>query len=208
MSDTPARCGHRRTLALAAAPRVDDPNKAQEIHQSMPASCSQSAAGEKRKRSVAFRPLKRACPGTVKDAVKRLYDQAGGVPRVMLVLSKGKSQVYAYADEQSEHQLTLAQAAALTTAAAPALAEFFAALADGVFLPLAIDGGLSELHALTAEAARESGETIAGMIAALADGRVDQREAREGIQHIDDTVRTLAALRSLLLARLEGEEGR
>lgn len=177
---------------------------AQRIHQSsMATHLAPLASVEKRKRAERFRPAKRQDPGSLKAAVARLFDQAGGVPRVMLTLRKGKSQVYAYADEQSEHELHLSQAAALTTAGAPALAEYFAALAEGVFLPLAIEGGDTALHALTAEAARDSGETIAGMIAALQDGRVDRAEAREGIEHIDETMRALAALRAALTTRLE-----
>jgi len=186
---------------------------AQRTHQSsivaMPASSSAAAPVAKRNRKQCFRPVKRQIPGSLKAAVARLFDQAGGAARVQIILRKGKSQVYAYADEQSEHEMHLSQAAALTAAGhGTALAEYFAALADGVFLPLGIEAGATVLHALTAEAARESGEAIASVVAALRDGELSRQEAEEAVQQIDETMRALAALRTAVLGRADEEAPR
>ena len=197
-----------------SAGRIPDgvSKSAQRSHQSsiiaMAASSPATDAGGKRNRGDHFRPQKRQCPGSLKAAVGRLFDQAGGVSRVQILLRKGKSQVYAYADDQSEHEMHLSQAAALTAAChGTALAEYFSALADGVFLPLGADAGASALHALTAEAARRSGAAIADMIEALRDGRIEAHESLHAVAHIDETMRALAALRSAVLqSTAEGED--
>ena len=82
--------------------------------------------------SRAFHPVKPCDPDLPKSAVRRLFDQVGGVKLAALRLSLGLSQTYAFADPQVHEEITFARVAALTSPAAPAAAEYLAGLAGGV----------------------------------------------------------------------------
>lgn len=146
----------------------------------------------------AFAPVKPVAVETPRAAVRRLVDENGGAKRAAVKLGRAASTIYAYCDAEASDQITFAQVASLTSHDAPAAAEYLAALADGVFLPIACDD--ANAQALTATAARESGEAMASLIAALADGRIGADEARKALPEVDDALRALCGLRSMLLA--------
>jgi hypothetical protein len=147
--------------------------------------------------SRAFHPVKPCDPDLPKSAIRRLFDQVGGVKLAALRLSLGLSQTYAFADAQAHEEITFARVAALTSPAAPAAAEYLASLAGGYFQPLA--AGEGGAHQLTAEASREHGEAIASVVGALADGEISPAEAREALTQVDEALAAMCALRRLLL---------
>jgi hypothetical protein len=146
----------------------------------------------------AFNPVKPRPPGTVKACVVDLFAQNGGPKRVMVKLDLGESQVYAFTDPQSPERISFERVAALTSEAAPAGAEFLAALAGGFFQPMPC-AGRSGPQALTAESARQHGEAIAVLVSALADGRINEVEARNAMTEVDEALRALCGLRALLI---------
>lgn len=77
-----------------------------------------------------------------------------------------QSQAYAYTDPQSPEELSVARAAALTGPGAPAIAEYFASRAGGVFCALPQSTGGCPMT-LTADAIRESGEAVAAALETL-----------------------------------------
>lgn len=146
----------------------------------------------------AFNPFKPRVPGTVKACIVDLFAQAGGPKHVMVKLQLRESQVYAFTDQQSDEQISFARVAALTAPETAAAAEYLAALAGGVFQPVACAPGI-DVQQLTAESARQHGEAVASLIGALADRRITPAEARTALVEIDDCVRGLCGLRALLL---------
>lgn len=135
--------------------------------------------------------------GSVEQATEALIDQAGGVKRVCFILGKSPSTVYAYADPKADMQMTLGQAAALTRPGVDSMAEWFAGLAGGVFLPLP-DAACGALARDVAKLARESGEFLARAVQALADGAVSAKEAGAMRAELDDVLRCAAHIRSRL----------
>lgn len=141
----------------------------------------------------AFDPVKPCDPELPKAAVRRVFDQHGGVKRVAVRLGLKLSQVYALADPGVDDELTFARAAALTTAEAPALAEYLALLAGGVLLPIAPSS--AEVGALTAESIREHGEACAELVRALTDTEIDDQEKARALAELDESIRVLVQLR-------------
>lgn len=140
----------------------------------------------------AFRPVKPRSIGTPKAAVSELVAQAGGVERVMVRLSIGKTEAYAWTDPQSDREISFARVAALTAPGSAAAAEYLAALAGGVFLPLPADA--SSVNALTADALRKHGGAAAELVEALADNRITVDEAREALPSVAEAARSMALL--------------
>lgn len=132
-----------------------------------------------------FKPMKRREADTPKAVVSDLFDQVGGVKEVQIRLGVGKSQAYAYTDPQSPEELSLARAAALTSPGAPAVAEYFAYRAGGVFCALPGPTGGCPMH-LIAEAVRETSEAVSKSLDATASKQAASRpkvrkEIREAI---------------------------
>lgn len=151
----------------------------------------------------AFNPVKPCDPELPKAVVRRLFDQAGGIKRVAVRLGLKEPTVYALADPGVDDEITFARVAAITEPGMPAAAEYLAVLAGGFFQP--IEGfQTGDAQGLTASSAREHGEFIAVMVAALADGKVTAEEARQALPEIDDSLRELCRLRAVLLAAATG----
>lgn len=150
----------------------------------------------------AFVPVKPCGPDLPKAAVRRLFDQVGGIKRSAVKLTRSLSQTYAYTDPGVSDELTFAQAASLTSHDATAAAEYLALLASGVFLPIDCAGG-ADVRGLTAEVAREHGEAIGALISAMADNQITPAEARSALVEVDDCLRTLCGLRALLLKAID-----
>ncbi|MCW5737341.1 MAG: hypothetical protein KIS73_24660 [Enhydrobacter sp.] len=131
-------------------------------------------------------------PGSVKEAVDLLFTQAGGRKRVADLFDIGETQVAALTDPASREQLSVSRAAALTSARAPAMAEFFALRADGVFIPMGDDD--AHVPILCAESAKAHGESIAEVVAALKDGDFTRPEAKRALVKLRTELRALSAL--------------
>lgn len=141
-----------------------------------------------------FKPVKRREADTPKGAVSDLFDQVGGVKEVVVRLGIGKSQAYAYTDPQAPEELSVARAAALTTPGAPAMAEYFASRAGGVFCALPQTAGECPMT-MSADSARESGEAVAKALEALTSKAVAPGGKAKVVKEIDEAICAFAALR-------------
>lgn len=169
----------------------------------MPPDMASGSRPRERNVGGAFRPQKPIAPDLPKAAIRRLFDQLGGIKRVMVKLGyRSDSQLYAMADANDPAEISYAQVCQLAGPDAPAIAEHQAQLAGGVFLPLPAPN--SPIAALTGEAMRESGAAGAWMVEALADGLTPD-EARKALTDIDTAVRAWAQLRSQVAAAARAE---
>jgi hypothetical protein len=154
-------------------------------------------AGQGAMTRPAFAPVKPCDPELPKAAVRRLINQAGGVPRAAVRVDRAPATVYAWADPGVPEEISFAHAAALTGPASPAAAEYLAGLAGGIFQPIACAD--SDIQALTADAARQHGEAIAAVVTALADQKIDAKEARAALVETDQAIAAMCGLRGRLL---------
>ena len=152
----------------------------------------------------AFRPQKPIDGDLPKAAVRRLFEQVGGIKRVAARLGyRSESQVYAMADGNDPAEITFAQVVQLTGPETSAGAEYLAMVAGGVFLPMPT--ATSAIGALTGTAVAESGQAVSEMIEALTDG-VTAEEAAKVLPEIDDAVRAWTQLRSRVAAVAKGRK--
>ncbi len=150
-----------------------------------------------------FSPVKPIDADLPKAAVRRLFDQVGGIKRTAARLGyRGESHVYAMADPSDATEITFAQVVALTGPEAPACAEHLAIVAGGVFLPM--PSASSAIGALTGAAMRESGEAAAELLEALTDGLTPD-EAAKALIEIDQAVRAWSQLRAKVGAVAKGK---
>ena len=149
----------------------------------------------------AFAPVVPCPPEEPKAAIRRLFDQNGGVDRVAIKLGLQPPYVYSISHPGTKDELTFARTAALTSRDAPAAAEYLAALAGGVFLPVPCAEG--DAQALTADSVRQHGEAMALLVAALASDGIDASEATRTLPEIDEALRALCGLRSLVVGVIE-----
>lgn len=142
-------------------------------------------------------------PASAKAVVEALVIANGGAKQVSHRLGVSDSLLYDFMHPGSEKEMSLARAAALTSPSVPFAAEYLAGLAGGVFLPIAgLEQGGHALGHLTAEFARETGEAVAVIIGSLSDGQLSADEAEADLREVDQAMRVLAAIRSLLLAKV------
>lgn len=148
-------------------------------------------------------PYKPREPGSIKEAVTELFAQIGR-KTVAAKLGLSMTQVASLTDERSPEKLSLERAVVLTGPDAPAMAEFFALLARGAFLPMPRTD--SEVGALTADAVRQSGEAAAQLVQALLDGRLTPAEARRALPELAEALQAYAQLHATVaaIARNEG----
>lgn len=145
-----------------------------------------------------FRPMKPRMAGSVKDVVSRLYDQVGGVDAVMLQFGIGKSQAYAFTDEKSPEEMSLARALALTTPTSPAVAEAAAARAGCILTPLPSRESTPPMM-LTAASMKEHGEAIAEALKALHAGKLTAAHRARVVKELDESIAVQCALRGTFL---------
>lgn len=145
----------------------------------------------------AFNPQTPCEPELPKAAIRRVYDQLGGVKRAAIRLGRGKTQTYDYASMERTDELTYAQACALTGTESPALAEHLALLAGGVFVPVSCKA--DDALQLTADAVRQHGEAMGAIVAGIQDGSLDAAEARTALVELDEAIGGLCSLRALLM---------
>ncbi len=153
---------------------------------------------------MSFTPMKRRHYGTPKEVVARLFEQAGGVPKVMEHLDLSRTRVYAMADPDDDSEISFARVARLTEEAqATAAAEHLALLAHGVFLPVG-DAEPADWHGIASQSSRSNARTIGTLLDALSadnptPGEVDAQEARRLIELVDKQIALLAFQRSKLM---------
>lgn len=160
-----------------------------------------------------FKPMKPRRYGDAKEVVARLFEQAGGVPKVMELIDLSRTRVYAFSDPDTESEISYARVARITEeTGARAAAEHLALLAGGVFLP-AGDASAGDWHSLAGEAAQRNAATIAEMLDALGEesdaaNEITPREARAVLARVDRQIALLSEARARLaaIARADGEE--
>lgn len=145
-----------------------------------------------------FRPMKPRTADSIKGVVSALYDQVGGVGEVMVRLGIGKSQAYAFTDEVSPEQISLARAMALTGPGATAVAEYAAARAGAVLCAIPKADRRGTTMARLAASAQSHGEAIAEAIKAIADGKVTPAERARVRKEIAEAICDLVSLQASL----------
>lgn len=148
---------------------------------------------------MSYSPTKPRDYGSTKEVVGRLIADAGGAKQAAFILQRAASQVYAYADPDVDVQINIDLARRLVAATgSTAIAEDFAALAGGVFMPL--EPTPEPLAELSAKSAEEHGELMGALVRACSDGVIDDSEARELLQECDQHLRAVTALRAKLVS--------
>lgn len=158
---------------------------------------------------MAFNPVKIRRYGEPKEVVARLFEEVGGIPKVMELLDLSRTRVYALADPDSTNEISYTRVATLTEAGAQAAAQHLAALAGGIFLPIEKADDANWL-ALAGDASRSNARNISALMESLSEtekspGRVDQDEAREILKVLDEQLAILAIQRAKLSAIASGE---
>ena len=158
---------------------------------------------------MAFNPVKIRRSGEPKEVVARLFEEVGGIPKVMELLDLSRTRVYALADPDSTNEISYTRVATLTEAGAQAAAQHLAALAGGIFLPIDKADDANWL-ALAGDASRSNARNISALMESLSEterspGRVDQEEAREILKVLDEQLAILAVQRAKLSAIASGE---
>lgn len=158
---------------------------------------------------MAFNPVKERPYGEPKEVVARLFEEAGGVPKVMELLDLSRTRVYALADPDSSNEISYTRVARLTETGATAAAQHLAALAGGIFLPIDKTDDADWL-VLAGEASRRNARNIAALMESLSEtnrspGEVDQQEAREILKILDEQLGVLARQRAKLAQIAAGE---
>jgi len=158
---------------------------------------------------MAFNPVKERPYGEPKEVVARVFEEVGGVPKVMEILDLSRTRVYALADPDSSNEISYTRVASLTAEGATAAAQHLAALAGGLFLPVdKVDesGWLS----LAGDASRRNARNIAALMESLSEterspGEIDQQEARDILKILDEQLSVLAMQRAKLSVIAAGE---
>lgn len=158
-------------------------------------------ARSRAEREVAFLPVKPRAYGEPKSVVGDLIAKAGGAKEVAHRFGLNVSMIYAFADPASDKDMSFARVASLTGPDNTVAAEYLAHLAGGVFMPVPREGGL--MMTLTADLAREVGETVSSIVTSLSDGQMDDSEAEAALKEIDEDLVILMALRAEVLSRFK-----
>jgi len=158
---------------------------------------------------MAFNPVKVRRYGEPKEVVARVFEEVGGIPKVMELLDLSRTRVYALADPDSTNEISYARVSKLTESGSSAAAQHLAALAGGIFLPIDKADDANWL-ALAGEASRRNARNISAIMESLSEterspGRIDQGEARDILKVLDEQLGVLAVQRAKLAAIASGE---
>lgn len=157
---------------------------------------------------MSFRPTKRRRHGTLHAALAAAIAQIGSMDAAADVIGRKRAWLYTAADpdadENREAKLTYEHARRMSEAGATALAEDLALLAGGVFLPPPPTNAPAALQAALATYSVESGQVLAEIIQRAADGVFDQGDGEAALKEVDDALRALMAVRSVVAAAAEG----
>lgn len=159
---------------------------------------------------MAFNPVKQRPYGEPKEVVARLFEEAGGIPKVMELLDLSRTRVYALADPDSTNDISYARVCTLTESGAAAAAQHLANLAGGIFVPIDKAEDANWL-ALAGEVSRRNARNIAALMESLSEierspGEVDQQEARDILKILDEQLGVLAMQRAKLSVIAAGED--
>ncbi len=158
---------------------------------------------------MSFNPVKVRRYGEPKEVVARVFEEVGGIPKVMELLDLSRTRVYALADPDSSNEISYTRMATLTENGATAAAQHLAALAGGIFLPIEKADDANWL-ALAGDASRSNARNISALMESLSEterspGRVDQDEARGILKVLEEQLAVLAIQRAKLVAIASGE---
>ena len=146
-------------------------------------------------------------PGTIQAAVSSCYEAAGGVSKVARLLGLQNSTV-SYGTEENEARPGgigvnyLDRLAEWNGGCAVPIAQYFAALAGGVFQPVETHG-VTNLFKHARETIIECGEAQAAMVRAAEQASAGNCEQAE--KEIDDAVNHLLAFKAAMRAKPETE---
>ncbi|MDG1419106.1 MAG: hypothetical protein P8J78_04525 [Maricaulis sp.] len=158
---------------------------------------------------MAFNPVKIRQYGEPKEVVARLFEEAGGVPKVMEILDLSRTRVYALADPDSSNEISYTRVAALTGTGATAAAQHLSALAGGLFVPVE-KADETDWLALAGEASQRNAKNISAIMESLSEtvrspGEIDAKEARDILKILDEQLGVLAMQRAKLAAIAAGD---
>ena len=161
---------------------------------------------------MSFTPVKPRPYGTPKAAVAKLFEAAGGANAVMEILKLSRTRVYAFTDPNDDAEISFSRVCALTgaTEASPG-AEHLAALAGGLFLPLA-PASEADWYAMAGSSSRRHARTIATLLEALSPeddtpGEITAQEARGLLELVDQQLAVLALARAKLKSIADDADG-
>ena len=137
--------------------------------------------------------------GTLKDAVDRLIDEAGGLKRAADLAGKSTTVLARYSDPgEPTRQMPVDVARALERESEyPHVSAYLVREAGYAVLPMAAPG--DEVPALVAQSMRETSDVFIKATEALADLTITPDEAGELIQEIDEAMTQFQALRRKLV---------
>lgn len=150
-------------------------------------------------------------PGSVFAATERFIIECGGIDDVAEFTGKRLGTVYNWTDPEKSEGAPFGVVAQLSRHfRVPAAAEFLAACAGGLYLPLIVaDGVATEWSEALAQSAEEVGQALAQIARSLSpkgDGGVSitREEAAKTVAEIDDAVRLFMQLRAMAEAIANG----
>lgn len=142
-----------------------------------------------------FRPYKPRDYASTKEVITRALDQAGGIKRAAHLLGRSPTQTTAYSDPATPDEISFDQVRRLVSATgAPGPAEDLAALAGGVFVPIA--ACTESFEDLVARSSTEWGKFISLLMRARTD---DHFARRDILKELDGLIRSLVAARSQII---------
>ena len=145
-----------------------------------------------------FRPYKPREYASTKEVITRALDQAGGIKRAAHLLGRSPTQTTAYSDPATPDEISFDQVRRLVSATgAPGPAEDLAALAGGVFVPIAACTEFFE--DLVARSSTEWGEFVSLLMKAHSTGKLDPLARRDILKELDGLIRSLVAARSQII---------
>lgn len=146
--------------------------------------------------------------GDLKEAAAALIHDAGGVRKAADLSRVGKSQVSAYENPyQEEVHMPVDVVLQLEKASGSrAITSHLAFQHHSVLVQLPSDHSRDSWFVAAGRAAKEHGEALAAIGAALEDGTITREEAMLGLKEVDETLTATAALRQKLLAVLDSQQ--
>lgn len=145
--------------------------------------------------------------GTLKDATRRLLDAVGGLDHAVERCRLNRTRLSQCGNPYGEGDYLPVDVALQLERAAGVrpITDHFCAAHGGVFMTLPSGAALVRWEADLAGCAKESAEVFARLATALADGKVDRREAADLLRETDEALAAFALLRQHLAARLAAD---
>lgn len=148
--------------------------------------------------------------GSLHEALGRAIDQVGGAKAAADLIDRGSDWLYSAADPNRERgkaaTLNHPELRTLCRHGATALAEDFALLCGGLFLPPVPKTAPGAIQAALAVYVTESADVISETIRRAADGEIDRTDAVPMLKEIDDAIRAMMGLRALVVEVIESGE--